>query len=218
MQYTLQFIGDKKLKEEDFILSYSNIDAYQHIKNYEYWPESRLILLGPEGSGKSHLAKIFIDEIDANLVDVNQEYEDLEASAWVIEDIENIVNETMLFHKINFAKEHSIKLLMTAETLPKYTLKDLQSRINASSKVIIKKPNDEILRALLFKHFAERQLKIHQEVIDYIFSRTERSFAYIERLVINIDKLSLEEKRNITVPLVKRVLEEYMPRNSIDET
>jgi len=113
--------------------------------------------------------------------------------------------------------EQSITLLLTASCMPQFSLRDLQSRINASNKVLIKKPDDQLLKSLLLKHFYERQLIVSKDVLDYIFTRAERSFAYIELLVTKIDELSLEEKRNITLPLVKKVIEIYLPDNVPDE-
>ncbi len=216
MQYTLQFIYEKEFTEENFIISYCNLEAYKTIKNSDIWPEHRMLILGPEGSGKSHLAKIFARE-GGGFIEADNDEVNLEALSWIIEDIDQLNSEENLFHKINLAKENSINLLLTASYLPRYHLKDLQSRINATSKIIIKKPDDELLKALLIKHFSDRQLFASKEVMDYIFSRTERSFEYIKRLVENIDRLSLEQKREITVPLVKKVLENHMPENLADE-
>lgn len=217
MQLAFKFFHTKEFTEENFIISYCNLEAYKTIKNIEIWPERRMLIIGSEGSGKSHLTKIFAKESGAKLIDYNDEEPDLKASAWILEDIEQFEDENQLFHKINLAKEHSIGLLITAKLLPRYALKDLQSRINATAKVIIKRPDDGLLKALLIRHFSDRQLTVSSEVMEYIFTRTERSFEYIKRLVENIDKLSLEQKREITAPLVKKVLEKYMPENLADE-
>jgi chromosomal replication initiation ATPase DnaA len=216
MQFAFNFIHQKDFKEEDFIISYCNLEAYKSIKNCFNWPDKRLLLLGAEGSGKSHLAKIFASQLNASYLSLkDQEIE--ESTAWIMEDIDKLENEERLFHVINYAKENAITLLLTASTLPRFHLKDLQSRINATLKIVIKRPDDELLQALLLRHFMDRQLVVSQEVMDYIFTRSERSFEYIRRLVGNIDRLSLEEKRNVTVPLVRKVLEKYMPENLEDE-
>lgn len=218
MQFTFKFIHKKEFTEENFIISYCNLEAYKAIKSFQTWPEYRMLILGSEGGGKSHLAKIFAKEAGGEFISYDDEELNLKAKAWILEDIEQFGDENQLFHKINLAKEHSIRLLITAEFLPRYNLKDLQSRINATAKVIIKRPDDGLLRALLMRHFSDRQLVVSSDVMEYIFTRTERSFEYIKRLVENIDKLSLEQKREITVPLVGKVLEKYMPENLADES
>ncbi|MBA8666666.1 hypothetical protein H1Q59_02005 [Holosporaceae bacterium 'Namur'] len=218
MQFTFKFIHKKEFTEENFIISYCNLEAYKAIKSFQTWPEYRMLILGPEGSGKSHLAKIFAKEAGGEFISYDDGELNLKAKAWILEDIEQFGDENQLFHKINLAKEHSISLLITAEFLPRYNLKDLQSRINATATVIIKRPDDGLLRALLMRHFSDRQLVVSSDVMEYIFTRTERSFEYIKRLVENIDKLSLEQKREITAPLVKKVLEKYMPENLADES
>lgn len=218
MQFTFQFFHEKEFTEENFLISYCNLEAYKTIKNHNLWPDNRILILGPEGGGKSHLAKIFAKETNGLFINLENEEYDLQANAWILEDIDYIVDEKQLFHIINVTKEYGIKLLLTATTLPRYSLKDLQSRIIATTKVIIKKPDDELLRTLLVRHFLDRQLTVAQEVMEYIFTRTERNFEYIKRLVENIDKLSLVQKREITTPLVRKVLERYMPENLADES
>ena len=99
-------------------------------------------------------------------------------------------------------------LLITGQSIPKFTIKDLASRIAASNTLFINKPDDFMIKALLTKHFSEKQLDVDSEIIEYICSRVERSFEGVYRLVNKIDNISLREKRNITIPFIKNVLQD----------
>lgn len=191
LQQTLGIFLEPEYTSEDFIVTNANIEAFRALSNTHLWPENRMLLLGEEGSGKSHLCDIF---------------HHLHGKALICENIELIEDEEYLFHLINGSKTTNCSLLLTATTLPRFQLNDLQSRINATHKVLIKPADDYLLRIILSKHFTDRQLPVKDEVIDYILNHGDRSYKAIKRTVDKIDKLSLAAKRNITIPLVKRIL------------
>jgi len=117
--------------------------------------------------------------------------------------------EETLFHLYNALKQTGGCLLMTAARPPArwaLTLEDLRSRGASSPAVEIGQPDDALIEAVLVKLFIDRQLKVDPEVIRYLVPRMERSFAAAGRLVVAIDGVSLGQRRNITVPLVREVL------------
>ncbi|MFI4983851.1 MAG: hypothetical protein ACHP6I_01485 [Rickettsiales bacterium] len=190
--------------ESDFILSLCNLDAFNSIIKNANWVNNRFLLIGEEGCGKTHLANIW--KTRTNAVELCEGDVFSRASAFLIENIERIKNEEYLFHLLNHCQNNSLPLLMTAEKYPAFTLRDLNSRIKATLSAIIKSPDEEFIRVLLHKFFAEQQLLVSEEVLDYLIARVERNFTYLKNLTTTIDKLSLEEKRNITIPFVKEVL------------
>lgn len=204
---------------EDYIVSCCNIEPYKLVQNHVIWPFGRLLIIGEEGSGKTHLCSIWKGIVGAVELKEGESYQKYKNSkqGFILEDIDNIKNEDYLFHLINFCQNQSQYLLMTAQTLPSLELVDLKSRINASQKAVIKQPDETLLRVVLNKYLVDRQLNVSQEVCDYILLRAERSFAFVKTFVEQVDFLSLKEKRNITIPLVKRVLEERMLVSQDDE-
>lgn len=204
---------------EDYIVSYSNIEAYNFVHKHSLWPLNRLLILGEEGAGKTHLANIWGNIIDALVIEEGEEFERLsrQCEGVILEDINEIRNEEYLFHLINFCQNHSIHLLLTASTLPSFEIMDLKSRINATQKVLIKQPDDELLRIILNKYLIDKQLNVSQEVCDFILLRAQRSYSFIKKLVSQIDYLSLKQKRNITIPLVKEVLQNKLLLDDLDE-
>ena len=124
--------------EEDFIISYSNLEAYNAINHSENWADKRLLLVGEAGSGKSHIARIFSHKANAVFINLPLDLTAMHKGNLILEDIHNIADQDSLFHIINFCKNNQTNLLLTASELPEFSLADLQSRINATAKVFIK--------------------------------------------------------------------------------
>lgn len=190
LQLTLGLAFEPEHNSEDFIITNANVEAFRAVINPHLWSEKRLLIIGDAGSGKTHLADIFM----AN-----------NPTAITIENIETICQEE-LFHSINAARNSNTLLLLTSSTLPAFTLNDLKSRINATHKILIKPADDFLLKVIIRKQFSDRQISIKDEVIDYIMTHSERSYKSIKKLVSDIDRLSLAAKRNITIPLVKNLV------------
>ena len=135
----------------------------------------------------------------------------LDAAALVVEDCDRGgLDETALFHLINLARENGRFLLLTGRQPPsrwKVALPDLRSRLLAMPALAIGAPDDQVLAALLVKLFADRQLKVGEEVVAYLLGRMERSFAAAARLVDRLDRAALAGHRAVTVPLARAVLD-----------
>lgn len=212
VQLAFSFYSPVYYSEYDYVVSCSNIEAYQFLSKPDKWSEGRLLVVGEEGSGKTHLASIWMQLYNATFVSPDSLLRS-NKKAWVCEDIDRIYDEEFLFHIINRANIEGIKLLLTSRQLKAYKLQDLQSRINATSKILIKPPDDNLLRAILIKWFVDRQLAVSDNVIDYIITRIERSYKFVKILIHELDLLSLEEKRSITIPLVKKALKKIYYTN-----
>ncbi|MDZ5762454.1 Chromosomal replication initiator DnaA-like protein [Candidatus Cyrtobacter comes] len=191
---------------EDFIIASCNIEAYKAIVSDVKWPFNRLIIIGESGSGKTHLANIWANKRSVIFLNNNPGYELNETRNVVMENIENL-EETFLFHTINFCHERNLKLLMTTSRYGMYKTPDLLSRITSSYKILIGIPDRDIIEALLTKSLLEKQIIFHTDVPKYIATRIERSFFELKTLIQKIDELSLSEKRAITIPFIKEIFE-----------
>lgn len=204
---------------EDFLVTPSNEVAYDAISRWPATPHDApaLALIGPPGSGKTHLAEIWRLEHDALKcapTDLTVEAVPtlLSRGALVLENMPGRrLNETALFHLLNLARQEEAFVLFTATGSPAtwpVNLPDLKSRLAAMPFVELEPPDDELLRAVLVKLFADRQLRVDEKVIAYLLPRMERSLSAAQRLVAALDAAALRERRNITRQLAAKVLED----------
>ena len=218
-QLPFDFALRPALGREDFMVAPCNAEAVQWVERWPDWPGVALVIAGPNGAGKTHLAQVFrhlSGAPETTLEDLRDKTPGdvlAEHTALVLEDVEAFIAaglEEALFHLFNLAREHGAHLLMTAESAPArwaMGLKDLSSRLKTAQVAAISPPDDALLTALIVKQFTDRQLRVDQDVLSYMLTRMDRSFAGVRDLVRAIDEAALAEKRAITIPLVKRVME-----------
>jgi chromosomal replication initiation ATPase DnaA len=188
---------------EDFLSGPCNKDALALIESWPDWPASAIALIGPEGSGKTHLATIWAMAAGARVISARALGEsDLPAAlatgALVVEDAAASADERALFHLINLAREERAFLLFTARTVPSLwqaAIPDLLSRLRALPLVTLTAPDDAMLRGVMVKLAADRQLAVDESVVRYVSARIERSFAAARAAVITLDKEALRQGR-----------------------
>lgn len=206
------------LGPEDFFVSDSNADAQAMIAGGLRWPEGKLALVGPPGSGKTHLVRIWQGLAGAE----RREARDLDpalpppGAAVAVEDAEALPRdaEDALLHLHNHLRETGGRLLLTSDRPPArwgIRLADLASRMQATAVVRLEPPDDALLAALLAKQFADRQLFPAPEVLAFLARRIERSHAAAARTVAALDRASLSVGRKVTLALARRVLDSGEP-------
>jgi len=197
----------------DYLVSDCNRAAFDWIERWPQWPMRALVLHGASGSGKTHLAHLWCQRSGATLVAGTAigGGEPAGGAAMAIDDADLAAEEPLL-HLYNGAIEAGASLLLTMQSPPAslpIALPDLASRLRALPVAGIAPPDDELLGAVLFKHFADRQILVRPEVIAYLVARIERSFAAAASVAARLDAEAFSAKRPITVKLARAVLAEF---------
>ncbi len=204
-------------RREDFFVSPANAVALASLDDWRGWPGGKLMLTGPPGAGKTHLAAIWAAETGAAVVraaDLAQgDLPDLAAAGRVVvEDADEIAGdrraETLLFHLHNMVTPAG-RLLITAVRAPRdqgLVLPDLLSRMQAAPLARLDSPDDALLSAVLVKLFADRQIAVPANLIPWLVARMDRSVAAARDLVALLDAHALAEGRAVTRVLAARML------------
>jgi chromosomal replication initiation ATPase DnaA len=200
---------------DDFLVSEANRAALAAIDRWPDWPNPVLVLTGPAGCGKSHLAEIWRRDSGGHRIGIHQLTVErvpslLERNALVVEDAPGPdLDERAMFHLINLARETRSHILLTSRIDPSrwgVRLPDLASRLKAAYVAPIGGPDDDLLRGVLIKLFADRQLPVDEFAIGFILERMHRSLGEAREIVAEIDSRSLAEKSEVTRNLIARVL------------
>ena len=190
---------------DDFLSGSGNAAALTLIESWPDWPANAVALIGPEGSGKSHLASVWAEVSGARMTSgralrQNDLLSELATGALVVEDAA-AADERALFHLINLAREEESFLLFTARTAPTLwpvAIADLASRLRALPVVSLQAPDDAMLRGVLMKLAADRQLELDESVVRYLLSHIERSFAVARAAVVALDNEALRQGRPVS--------------------
>ncbi|MDO5631521.1 MAG: DnaA/Hda family protein [Paracoccus sp. (in: a-proteobacteria)] len=207
------------LSRGDFLLATANRDALAMLDAPALWPQGRLLLIGPEGAGKSHIAAFWAAERGAPVVAADALANTspdalLNGGALVVEDAERVAgraaDQAMLFHLWNLAPARGALLLLTARAAPRdwgLTLPDLRSRMDAMTQVRLGAPDEELLAAVLVKLCADRQLAVPPALIGWLLRRMDRDLGLARRLVAALDAAAFAAGGPVTRRMAADILD-----------
>jgi chromosomal replication initiation ATPase DnaA len=205
---------------EDFLVAPCNGDAVRWIDLWPDWPGPTLAVVGPKGSGKTHLASVWAAASGARFIDPGalagpEWHTEPSDGALIVDDAHLLMgdgaSEQAMFHLLNRVHGAKGRLMLTGDVPPArwpVALPDLRSRLGAVPVAEIGLPDDGLMAALLVKLFADRQIDVGVDVIGYLAARMERSFAAASGIVAAIDRRALAAGRAVTIPLVREILAE----------
>jgi chromosomal replication initiation ATPase DnaA len=210
----------ESLSRDDFLEGPSNAEALALIERWPDWPNRVMLLVGPEGSGKSHLAAIWAEaagarSTSAHALTATEVPGELATGALVVEDLQSgDVDERALFHLLNLAREDTAFVLITARAPAaslEIELRDLRSRLRAIPTVTLLPPDDQLFRALIVKFCADRQMAVDETVVSFLASRIERSSFAARQAVEHLDTEALRLGRPVTRALAAELLRDGLP-------
>ena len=205
----------ESLTRDNFLEGPANAAGFALVDGWPDWPNRIMLLVGPEGSGKSHLAAIWAEQAGARSISAHALTAvavpgALATGALVVEDLKSPdLDERALFHLMNLAREEAAFVLITARTPPtalQIELRDLRSRLRAVPVVLLLPPDDQLFRALIVKFCADRQLVVDETVVSYLVSRIGRSYAAVRQAVELLDTEALRLGRPVTRALAADLL------------
>ena len=209
-QQRLPLLQPQPRDQANFIPSSCNAEARAALESWPTWPGGKLALVGPEGSGKSHLAVAWAKKVGAQVIgpDAPAPPSLAPARPTLLEDADRRPADETLFHLIERADANA-PLLMTARAAPRAwstDLPDLRSRLNALMVAELQSPDDVVLEGMLDRLFRERNIRAKKSVLDYLVRRIERSARTARVVVERLDEAAAAERRNITPQLAREVL------------
>tara|TARA_B100000214_G_scaffold298976_1_gene229068 strand:+ start:1525 stop:2187 length:663 start_codon:yes stop_codon:yes gene_type:complete len=215
-QALFKFEQKQNFAYDDFFVSKCNYFAFSLIETWPKWEKNILNIYGEKFSGKSHLSEIFkkknkaiiikTDEINNEFFNKIRFHENI-----ILDNIDYISDEKILYSLINFVEQYNKYLIINsinAINSINFSLTDLKSRLKNCIYAKIDKPDDDMIFALILKHFSDRQIKIEKKIIEYITKRIERSYGKILDFIYKVDQFSLINKKPIDYKSIKIILEE----------
>ena len=215
-QTLLKFELEQNFTYEDFFVSKCNFFAFNLVETWPKWEKNILNIYGEKFSGKSHLSEIFKKKNKAIIIKKDEINDDFFKKIRfheniILDNLEYVNNQNVLYSIFNFVEQFN-KYLIINSIYPinsiDFSLPDLKSRLKNCIFAKIEKPDDDMIFALILKHFSDRQIKIEKKIIEYITKRIERSYGKILDFIYKVDQFSLISKKPIDYKSIKKILEE----------
>ena len=215
-QKIIKFNYDRNFDSDNFYVTASNKHVFKLINDWPKWEKNFLNINGFRYSGKTHLINIFLKKFkgikfDANLLN-NEDLSKIKIHQNIVfENLTEDIDEKLFYTLLNIIEQDNKYLIITS-LKPivdiKFKLNDLKSRTNNFLLQSIKKPDDELLFALILKNLSDRQISLEKKLIDYIIKRIDRSYGKIFEFIYKIDEMSLKKKKSIDLKIIKEALGE----------
>ena len=215
-QKIIEFKYDQNFKKDDFYIASSNQHIFKLINDWPKWEKNFLNIIGAKYSGKTHLINIFLKrfkgiKFEASLLNNDNLKEIKFYQNIVLENLTKDIDEKLIYTLLNIIDQDN-KYLIVTSNIPiveiNFDLSDLKSRTNNFLLQSIKKPDDDLLFALILKNLSDRQISLEKKLINYIIKRIDRSYGKIFDFIYKIDEMSLKKKKSIDLKIIKETLGE----------
>ena len=202
-QSIIKFDYDKNFKNDDFLISKSNVQVMNVLDKWPKWERNFLNISGEKYSGKSHIVSIFLKKFKGIVIE-SKKIKDNDIKQIkiyqnvIIEDVDNTIDEKLLYSILNLIEQDNKYLIITSNkpiVNINFQLKDLKSRFKNFLLQNIEKPDDELVFGLILKNLSDRQIILDKKLVNYIIRRIDRSYGKIFDFIYKIDEISLKKKK-----------------------
>ncbi len=221
-QLTFPFPEADSFDPEDFLLAPANAQASAWLDIPDRWPGCSLALYGEDGTGKTHLLHVFAARWQATILPgaTLPSFSDFPRSAVAIDDADSVADPEALLHLLNAAAESHLPVLLAARAPPSRWitgLPDLDSRLRAMTTAELRQPDEDLLRALLARLTAKRQLRVEESVQDYLLARLPRTGAAMREAAARLDRASLAAGKRVSRRIAADVIASMVEDGAADE-
>ena len=215
-QTIIKFDYDKNFKNDDFLISKSNVQVMNVLDKWPKWERNFLNISGEKYSGKSHIVSIFLKKFKGIVIE-SKKIKDNDIKQIkiyqnvIIEDVDNTIDEKLLYSILNLIEQDNKYLIITSNkpiVNINFQLKDLKSRFKNFLLQNIEKPDDELVFGLILKNLSDRQIILDKKLVNYIIRRIDRSYGKIFDFIYKIDEISLKKKKSINLKIIRETLGE----------
>ncbi|MFT3726465.1 MAG: hypothetical protein QM759_01370 [Terricaulis sp.] len=201
---------------DTLVVTEANRDAARLVTDWRAWPGGALALVGPAGSGKTHLALAWVVEVGARQVSPAATPDDAAAifrdagGKLFIDDADAGADEAMLWRLLDLAKAEGGAVLLAASRAPSMwpaSIPDLRSRLASLAVARLQEPDEALMEVVLRRICREQFIHLSDDAARYLARRLPRTFAAARQIAAELDANLVKGAKSVSRPVAQKALE-----------
>ena len=201
---------------ETLVVGEANRDAARLLTEWRAWPRGALALVGPRGSGKTHLALAWALEAGARHLSAAADAEEgaatfrESAGRIIIDNAHGARNEAMLWRVLDLSAAQGGAVLLVGASPPAtwtVALPDLRSRLAALPVALLKEPDEALMAVVLRRICREQFIQLSDDAAQYLVRRLPRTFAAAQAWAAALDQELVRGAKPVSMAGARRALQ-----------